>query len=689
MSMNPEGRWPQPVRFPDVTGSSTGEEKKSEAIPYSVAAQMRGDTFVLREFNHPGALEHAVRTELADLPPEITNALYDAKTYLPSRLREYLFIFLKNEGVARDFAAAFVKCAPPLLKSEKDAEKRATDVIGTKFTDAMMWWTFAPYLYKNMVAKGVAAEVAMEQILNWAKSSPLSAGGQPEGKILGQINLAGLEIFNQEGIDRYVLPRNQDDITHKFTEQEAERIVTTVFGIVSSASDGPRAEHQERVETGPEFGLNQWKYSPDSLNAFIGEISAGKSELKVELESAFREGGGKAFGLKICDLIASNFRTVRGNYSERDDLEVPKWAIMKESSALIPTPRKILRSSYQNEDWVDPGSGVGESFKFEHGQNSRRFEKLKARGELPNTPYILQDLAHGFGTVLDIAYSSVYQRVIARLAYGNARMSGYSLSSATNDTEAGVAVWDAVTGESLLPARNFFYPSLLEAGAKDANPFVCELYRAVRETGIRFGIQAELIMGSRNTAKQVRQSLVQIRPSPENVRREIALPTSEASNTQSGELVAETAVVNGIFDFTGEVHFFGAEGLDDNDDLGRENNLNIRLGGGKVGVYDRGAGRYRRLHEPGYAANIYLGGYIRGADVQITTEAMRPNSIHGVMGRPEQTEKYNFIDAHCGMVSIRRTEMERIEEMAQDASKPPKIRVISDGLVARVYLLKD
>ena len=448
----------------------------------------------------------------------------------------------------------------------------------------------------------------------------------------------------------------------------------------------PVVDKQEAVS---KFALDAWKYNRTSVENLIAKIG-GTDRIRTRLRTALDRDGGKAFGLELCKLITS--RLDAGNW--RDDivsgLNALSWKMVKDVRKVDASRNegKILRSSSPLEDWLDPRSGVERSFVLTYFGDKGLFEYMKEKNQLPDSKYLMQDAIEGFGTVVDIGYSSIHGKVLAKMTYGNARTAGYNLTSATYDTESGVGIWDAETGEPVLPTRNFFHPSMLPPGEEVPSDFFKDLYAAIRESGIDFGVQLEIIVG-----RGQRGYLVQLRPTSETIFRKIPLPQSPLAHEGTGTLIAESATVNGAFDFTGEAHLFGQDGILENSER-VETIETERTAHGKVGIYDEasasgGRKRYLRLDEIS-SPEIYLGGYLGGAEVQITREAIRPNSHHGVLSGPSEkgAKMYDELDKHCGMVSITRTQMERLTEAVKKAGTTAQLRVVSDGLVARIYLLE-
>lgn len=434
-----------------------------------------------------------------------------------------------------------------------------------------------------------------------------------------------------------------------------------------------------------EFALNRWGYTPADVASLISRVSSGDIKVEEELESTMQSGGGKALGLKICEIVASNFVCLPFR------MVVPGWNILKDIRIANPKFGTILRSSSETEDWLDANSGVFPSFAPEIIDRVY-FDWLKKEKKLPDIPYLEQEFQEGFGLVVDIGYSTLQDNVLMRIASGNERfIDGVAyqerhgnFTSATNDTEASVGVWDAETGEPVLPTRNFGHQSINKDGIEYYNILARPLLRALRKTGIDFGVQLEIIEHPDHVFVL---HLVQIRPTPAGIYRPIS-SINPPSQEHRERIIARSTIVNGAFDVMGEAFFFGRKGISDNHGLQRWDES--RLTKGKIGIYDKTTSE-DHVYTLRYnmAAEVYYGGYLAGSDVQLTPVAIRPNTHHGTISTSKEQKKvYELLDQKCGMVSLRKGEVDKIKDLAGKSDKPLKLRVISDGLIAQVHIVE-
>lgn len=460
----------------------------------------------------------------------------------------------------------------------------------------------------------------------------------------------------------------------------------------------PHGEHRENPEQGKEqrqpFSLDSWGYTKRELSSFMTRISKGDIRLSRKLRHTLEGGGGKAFGLDVCELISSNF--------QKDvvlSLTVPSWKVINDIDTYERTKGdydKIIRSSSPEEDWLDERSGVLESFNFFSDHSSwARFQYFQKNHELPDCPYVIQEGMRGCGMVCDIGYSEILGRVVVKFAYGNRRRPAEfpnakgAYTSATDDTEAAVGIWDAETGLPLIPSRNFGHESFHPDNIMYRNDFARRLYNAVEKTGIQCGVQLEMVADPDRPNKI---SLVQVRPSPRRTRHMIENPSSGGRGEWlSQEFVYQSPIVNARFDSSGSPSIISLAKIDANCESGRNYRKGIstraRHSSGSVGIFESMSGLDVSLKYM-YAADIFYGAYLNGSDAQITPSSIRPNTWHGIIQiPPEFRDIYAELDEKCGMISLRRDEVKALIEAVKQ-HPGASIRAVSDGLVGMVGLVK-
>lgn len=457
-------------------------------------------------------------------------------------------------------------------------------------------------------------------------------------------------------------------------------------------------------ESKPNFALDKWEYGKkESVTAFVDTISQRDPAVKAELEAAFNEGGGKAFGLKVCEMVTRNFSDPESGST----LTVPEWKILSNIANVDPAnyEGKILRSSTDDEDWIDPKSGVHSSYKLP--KDSSMLAKDKEKGTLFEGHYIEQPLQEGFGLVVDVGYSRLLGRPVVKISSGNIRGDhSQQFTSAVSDTEAAVGVWDS-KGETVLPTRNYNHDSLFGDNQNFTNIFAGKLYDALSKTGIDFGVQMEMVVNPNNPKDF---HLIQLRPSPENMTKTIKSESDESARKkelgiegQRPKLTLKSASVNGRFNIISDSSVIrdvpyvrGLSGITTSFWDGKmspdllEKFDSRREKRGEITLYDR-----RDRTSKNYETEGLLGSYLSGADVLITPTPIKPNNNHGAMANMDRA--YGLLD-NCGMVSVTDQQHQQLESILtggkqsselKDNVKTGKImQVASDGLIAEISVWK-
>lgn len=474
----------------------------------------------------------------------------------------------------------------------------------------------------------------------------------------------------------------------------------------------PDTKQQNKTEkvAKPELALDGWGYAETELAKLFVTLSKGDKKLQRSLELAYQQGGGKALSLKISELVANNFGDKYWH------LIVPKWEIRDSLEEIDPKKEhnKIVRSSNSSEDWLNSESGGGKSFNFAYNPTDRVMFNIAVDPEFKvekSDHYILQSAKRGFGLVVDIGYSPLYDEPLVRIASGNERYDStndYSgITSATQDSEAAVAVWRARTGEVVLPTRDFIRFATKNAFYKNPEMFKHLpklLADSIKNTGIEFGVQLEMIV---HPSEPITGYLVQTRPSPKDIFEPLIFEQkSPDKKPDSNKLFCRTAVVNRAFDFSGEADFMDTRKVTVVNDLGNRAHKDtysqsfrkavplsldrvsspwLADGAGKISIFTASVDRYLEWDK---APKTHLGAYKIGYEAQITVSAICPNSHHEDMQYGKDTlDIYAKLNEKCGMISLPQTEISRLQRVQAEKGEPLKLRVISDGLIAEVYIL--
>ncbi len=266
-----------------------------------------------------------------------------------------------------------------------------------------------------------------------------------------------------------------------------------------------------------EFDVEGWKYPATRLDIERFAAQLNPKAYATMLLETLNIGGGKAFGLNIADRIALKNPSL---------FNVPEWLIIpfgEDGSVLerflkmltvnfVNQQRFMVRSSALHEDWMSPLSGEHES-KIAFGQP----ELLRFTREVIATSgaAVVQDYVVGVGIVVDIGYSKLLKKTVVRVASGRpTNVGGRTVyTSATWDNEAQVSVYDT-NGEMLVP----FHEMGMDDVRAKLPELVRELVKAVKDIGIDFGVQLELIINPNMIKHGAKWNIVQIRPSPGTLR---------------------------------------------------------------------------------------------------------------------------------------------------------------------------
>jgi|GEM_PF-4135623 len=261
-------RLSQPLMTPDKGGSEGGEEKH---IPYSEAESISGGAAILKKAYSQQQWHDQVNEDLSHVDPKIRETLYGNKSGLPGRICQHLLRLLARRGVEYQFGIALLTHGSEFLskfysKKDEDHENRkyaweVNSLVSAEWSDTIAWWTFAPHIYDELLKRGNSERDAMKKVLDWAqKASALEKfGSEPE------YHLAGLEPFNEHHVDRYTLHPDPTHISHRFTRQEAKRIVRDVFGVEET-----RLHHEHNFPLDHNLGKPE-EWSMDDFRKYIGK----------------------------------------------------------------------------------------------------------------------------------------------------------------------------------------------------------------------------------------------------------------------------------------------------------------------------------------------------------------------------------------------------------------------------------
>lgn len=470
--------------------------------------------------------------------------------------------------------------------------------------------------------------------------------------------------------------------------------------------------------TSPPFDACAWDYEHafDAQKNFIHRLAPHirpTTHARLEAEA---QCGGKAFGLIIAEEIAN--RSIGQNIT----LCVPRWqghACLLNSqptnsviekirtwlkrrrphaheaqTPLSPYLPKIIRSSDSTEDWGNGESGVHASFPPDERSTLEERESHFIK-KYPKTPYIIQEYYDGIGLVVDIAWSALLQRVVARLSWGREYsvyfdVRGRYFSSATWDIEGPQGLICPLTGEIISPLRSW-HP--LNTQPLHSAALVKTLYRAFIELDWPCGVQCELIV---HPNRPTHFYLVQVRPSPIITWPH---PREDYTNLPSTSPLLTTPSVSGAFRVQAPTVVIGDTGRvsDHPSDLLQQKAAEAhitpeQLVGGKIVIWETSFLK-------GTAENTIAETQAFGALGQIG-QCLSNNTSHSIpLQHPhEKLAHHRKIRSHAHTLSTnlpsfspaalphtRASHRGWVRTSFGDSS--PEALMVSDGLVGHVYLL--
>ncbi len=425
------------------------------------------------------------------------------------------------------------------------------------------------------------------------------------------------------------------------------------------------------------FDVNAWKYGTEtgSLRPLADILARSNPKAAEKLSEVFDLFSGKEISLFLCGMLEGRYPSLR----------VPAWFTANQereekprfNEAALETWRRqhyddayIVRSSHRNEDWRDARSGVHASETCTWHGLTEKVRSACERGE----EVVVQHYVWGIGCVIDVGYSELLERPIVRIARGNKSLEGGGVrwTSATWDHEAVISVYDAETCELVAGGDE---PRMVEVFTRLAK----EVVSALQGIGITFGVQLEVIVNDRNLKEW---NLVQVRPSPEHVRGHLESPSP------TGALLATTPAVNTVGVCEGEIVHIGdpfraKDSL--TSDLYREYPVSPEAFKNKIVLWDYAFLKHQR-YQPLESIRTAIAG---GAVGHLTQANLFVNSAHGgylPYHRDGLHEKWE--NARSQGVQLGHVDRMVIRELEQKLrAGPVRLRLVSDGLIGRVYAL--
>lgn len=422
------------------------------------------------------------------------------------------------------------------------------------------------------------------------------------------------------------------------------------------------------------YSTNAWQYDPRNPVRVLSQLPAELlfSQSPDKLLNELWTKGGKAFGLRVCERLATGSPRLR----------VPPWlaltpdtilseVVPMEGWRLLHEAQQVkVRSSARTEDWLSGSSGEQQSRTI---QDSERVYAHAREISRSRDPVVVQKYVEGIGLVVDIAHSPILGLPIVRISTGREQRlpSGKRMfTSATSDHEGRHEVIDPVTG-TFLTGRvtgTLFEGSCLRL---DLGALAQELWTRLVALGITFGVQLELIVHP--DAPDV-WWLVQVRPSPNQVRHNGVM-----LSPLPGTLVT-TPAISGSFSVSQRAGLTtdlshkwmltaGAAGVD--------------LANSYFGFFQP-EGILVWSHDPNedFGPAMHQAAFHAGALVQVTRRVITVNTTHGQIS--PRLNGHNGSDGGSFIALPDAIHAAVVERLSHE---PQRMTTISDGLVGQIAFL--
>lgn len=220
-------------------------EQMAEAFSASYASNFPYEVSRQKNAMRPDRQEESIKNNCSDLSPEELESLINfCREYGGTRLVIHLYRLLNNgrSNEEKAFGLAVIRNYHPIaneikLIDQKVMEQlgeddpvdfyqmRLSNILSSESTDSGMFWTFAPYIYKHLLAKGVTEEEVLRRICNWGLRKQYQ---QKDFEEIHSRHLRGLSGREEEDVqldEMYYLTLDPNNLTHKFTDQEAKKMV--------------------------------------------------------------------------------------------------------------------------------------------------------------------------------------------------------------------------------------------------------------------------------------------------------------------------------------------------------------------------------------------------------------------------------------------------------------------------------
>lgn len=186
----------------------------------------------------PDRIVNSINKNCSELDEEQKQNLIAFCEKWGGRMPIHIYRMLGNgrSKAEKDFAIKFIEEYEKIYKEILEEDKASGDdvvdlqeshfyrILGGENVDSGMFWTFAPYIFKNLSGQNINSQDRIRKILNWGlvMATPIGILNE-ESK---QVHLKGFEkVWDDLGGNLYYLSIDPNDTTHKFTDQEAQKLV--------------------------------------------------------------------------------------------------------------------------------------------------------------------------------------------------------------------------------------------------------------------------------------------------------------------------------------------------------------------------------------------------------------------------------------------------------------------------------
>lgn len=414
---------------------------------------------------------------------------------------------------------------------------------------------------------------------------------------------------------------------------------------------------------------------PITKRHFLDKQVVEKKLPKIKAWNNYIQGGGKMISLYVSDLISKGDKRLivpnytHANVNEKEEIDLNKFSAIKNNIDVK------IRTSHHLEDWLIASAGFfGKSAGCSRNDVQYQLNRLYKHHSFKSPSFVIQKyISECVGLVINIGWSEVLQRNIARVAtgrYGESRMGVQIHTNATRDVCGAYEVWCPEKGEILISKNGYGddvkpYPGFVSFMEEHLGQLISALYKGLKKLDINFGVEFEILIHHEHPDIW---NLVQTRPCPDSQRNDELKPIII---TDSDKYITATPIVNMPFNVTGNLLPINRSNIKDR--MKQYNGENILLWTEKMLFY----GLY------------YIEQMAICCRAQIYPEVLYPNSKHDpgdlICMCCDDERHLSQVLKFKPLLSLSLAEIKKLEILARE--KDLKVRMISDGLICGIYLL--